>query len=110
MARFARVVAAGVPHHVTQRGNGRRVVFETDADRMVYLELLDANAGLHWLDVLGFCLMSNHVHLVVTPRRPESLAQTLRHTHGRYAAYLNARPRLFRPRLAGTLLFLPTRC
>ncbi len=91
MARFARVVAADTAHHVTQRGNARRLVFETDADRLVYLELLEASSRTHHLDVLGFCLMSNHVHLVVTPRQPDSLALALRHTHGRYAAFLNAR-------------------
>ncbi|PWU01004.1 MAG: transposase [Terriglobia bacterium] len=91
MARLARVIAPGVPHHITQRGNARRVVFETDADRLVYLELLDANRRLYGVAILGFCLMSNHVHLVAIPERMGSLALALRHTHGRYAAYLNAR-------------------
>lgn len=91
MARFPRVVSPGVPHHVTQRGNARRPVFETDTDRLIYLALLNTYSPLHQLDVLGYCLMSNHVHLVASPRRPDSLAQTLRHTHGRYAAYWNAR-------------------
>ena len=91
MARMARVVAIGVPHHVTQRGNSRRPVFETDGDRLVYLQLLRLNCQAHELSVLGFCLMSNHVHLVVVPRRAESMALALRHTHGRYASYLNAR-------------------
>ena len=91
MARMARVVATGVPHHVTQRGNSRRQVFETDSDRLVYLQLLRLNCQAHELSVLGFCLMTNHVHLVVTPNRAESMALAMRHTHGRYASYLNAR-------------------
>jgi putative transposase len=91
MARFARVVAAGLPHHVTQRGNARRCIFESDADRLVYLQLLDSHCRLYGLAVLGFCLMSNHVHLVVIPERSAALALALRQTHGRYAAYLNAR-------------------
>jgi putative transposase len=91
MARLARVVAIGTPHHVTQRGNDRRWVFETDADRLVYLQLLQLNCQAHDLSVLGFCLMSNHVHLVVIPRHPDSMALALRHAHGRYASYLNAR-------------------
>lgn len=91
MARFPRVVSPGVPHHVTQRGNARRLVFETDTDRLIYLELLNTYSQLHRLDLLGYCLMSNHVHLVASPCQPDSLAQTLRHTHGRYAAYWNAR-------------------
>jgi putative transposase len=91
MARFARVVAAGVPHHLTQRGNARRIIFNSDADRLVYLNLLEADSRLHGLAVLGFCLMSNHVHLVVLPNRAESMALALRHAHGRYASYLNAK-------------------
>lgn len=90
MARFARVVAVDVPHHLTQRGNARRTVFENDADRIVYLEMLQADSPLYRLSIAGFCLMSNHVHLVVTPQRPDALALALRHTHGRYATYLNA--------------------
>jgi putative transposase len=79
------------PHHVTQRGNGRRVVFETDNDRLVYLGLLQQHARLQRLAILGYCLMPNHVHLVVVPEREGSLRTALRNAHGRYAAYLNAR-------------------
>lgn len=91
MARFARVVAAGLPHHVTQRGNARRIIFESDTDRLVYLDLLESNCELHGLSVLGFCLMSNHVHLIVVPEQADSMALALRHAHGRFASYLNAR-------------------
>jgi putative transposase len=79
------------PHHVTQRGNGRRVVFETDNDRLVYLGLLQQHAKLQRLAVLGYCLMPNHVHLIVVPEREASLQTALRNAHGRYALYLNAR-------------------
>jgi putative transposase len=79
------------PHHVTQRGNGRRVVFETDNDRMVYLGLLQQHARLRRLAILGYCLMPNHVHLIVVPQREDSLRTALRNAHGRYAAYLNTR-------------------
>jgi len=91
MARFARVVATGLPHHVTQRGNARRIIFESDADRLVYLQLLQSNCESYALSVLGFCLMSNHVHLIVVPESAEAMALALRHAHGRYASYLNAR-------------------
>jgi len=90
MARLARVVAVGVPHHVTQRGNARQVVFSTDADRLVYLDLLRRNCALHHLAVVGYCLMSNHVHLIVIPRASQSLPLALKHAHGRYAVYFNA--------------------
>jgi REP element-mobilizing transposase RayT len=56
-----------VAHHVTQRGNGRRFLLESDADRRVYLDLLRENLALHELLLVGYCLMSNHVHLIVIP-------------------------------------------
>jgi putative transposase len=91
MARFARVVVVDVAHHVTQRGNARQIILSDEADRVAYLELLRQYSELHSLWLLGYCLMSNHVHLIVVPRNSEALAQTLKHTHGRYAAYWNAR-------------------
>ena len=91
MARLPRVVIVDVPHHVTQRGNSRQVIFSSDADRFTYLELLRQHCELYRLSLLGYCLMSNHVHLIVVPRTAPSLAQALKHTHGRYATYWNAR-------------------
>jgi len=67
VARLARVVAVDVPHHVTQRGNARQCILDSDADRMVYLDLLRRYAQLHELSLVGYCLMSNHVHLVAIP-------------------------------------------
>jgi putative transposase len=90
MARFARVVVVDVPHHVTQPGNARQVILSGEGDRMAYLELLRQSCELHRLSLLGYCLMSNHVHLIVVPSTAEALAQTLKHTHGRYASYWNA--------------------
>ena len=91
MARFARVVALDTPHHVTQRGNGRSVILESDVDRLVYLDLLRRHCRLYRLSLAGYCLMSNHVHLIVIPERPDSLCRALKQTHGRYAAYFNSR-------------------
>jgi putative transposase len=91
MARLARVVAADTPHHVTQRGNARREVFYSDNDRLVYLSLLQHHSKVARLEILGYCLMSNHVHLITVPRAPDALARALHHTHGRYAIYLNSR-------------------
>src|SRR5438874_6360640 len=89
MARLARVIALDVPHHVTQRGNARRYILDSDSDRLVYLDLLRHSCQLYKLSLLGYCLMSNHVHLVVTPRSTDSLALALKDTHGRYATYWN---------------------
>jgi len=90
MARIARVVAVDVAHHVTQRGNARQGILAEDAERQVYRDLLRRAVAQHGLSVLGYCLMSNHVHLVVIPRRAEALAAALKEVHGRYAAYWNA--------------------
>jgi putative transposase len=90
MARLARVVAADVPHHVTQRGNARRFLLACDADRKVYLDLLREDMETSKVSLIGYCLMSNHVHLVVVPTRVEGLAKALKRTHGRYASYWNA--------------------
>jgi putative transposase len=91
MARFARIVVEDIAHHVTQRGNARQVIFSSDSDRTTYLELLRHYSDLHRLALLGYCLMSNHVHLIVVPRAAKALAQALKHAHGRYASYWNAR-------------------
>ena len=89
MPRVARVVIADVAHHVTQRGNGRQFILATDAERLVYLDLVRQAVRVHELSVVGYCLMSNHVHLVVIPRRTEALAEAFHQVHGRYASYWN---------------------
>src|SRR5271156_2673475 len=93
MARLARVVVVGVPHHITQRGNNHQYMLNADPDRLVYLDLLEQNAALYGFSLLGYCLMSNHVHLVGVPRLPTLLARTLKGTHGRFATQWNARHR-----------------
>jgi putative transposase len=90
MARLARLSIVNVPHHVTQRGNARQFILATDAERGVYLDLLRKYVELYALSLLGYCLMSNHVHLVVIPRTSDALATAMKQTHGRYAAYWNA--------------------
>ena len=85
-----RVVVANIPYHVTQRGNARQFLLTDDAARLVYLDLLSTYLELYGLSLLGYCLMSNHVHLVLISRKAESLALALKQTHGRYAAFWNA--------------------
>src|SRR5262245_20811294 len=92
MARLPRVVVVDVPHHVTQRGNARQVILGSDAQRSTYLELLREYSHLYGMSLLGYCLMSNHVHLIVVPRTPIALSQRLKQAHGRYASYWNAQP------------------
>jgi putative transposase len=73
MTRLARVVAVGVPHHVTQRGYARQFILAGDADHKVYLGLLRQSIELHSLAVMGYCLMSNHVHLINDPGQQKLL-------------------------------------
>ena len=87
--RRARIVVPGLAHHVTQRGNYRQQVFFTDVDRRFYLSALREEASAHGLRFLAYCLMTNHVHLVVVPATIDSLARTLRQVHSRYALNLN---------------------
>jgi putative transposase len=81
MGRFNRVVAVDLPHHVTQRGNGRRFIWDCDADRAVYLKLLHENMDLYGVELIGYCLMSNHVHLIAIPTKVEGLAEALKQIH-----------------------------
>lgn len=90
MGRLPRVVIVDVPHHVTQRGNARQKIFAGDTDRVTYLELLREYSQFYRLSLLGYCLMSNHVHLIVLPQAPDALSQSLKQAHGRYASYWNA--------------------
>jgi putative transposase len=91
MPRMQRIVAPGVAHHITQRGNNRRAIFETNEDRLAYLGLLHHYSRIHQLRILGYCLMPNHVHLIAMPDHAHSMPRTLQSVHGRYSAYLNAR-------------------
>ena len=89
MPRFARVVIPDQPHHVTQRGNNRQAVFFVEDDYRVYLEILAEQAEKFSLSIDGYCLMPNHVHLIVTPQGQDSLAKGVGRTHFRYTQYVN---------------------
>ena len=91
MPRRDRCILAGVACHVTQRGVDRRDTFSADADRETYLGLMRQNLEDAEVGLLGWCLMTNHVHLIAMPRREDSLSVLLRRVHGRYAQYYNAR-------------------
>ena len=73
MPRIARVVGVGHPHHVTQRGNYRQDLFESNEDRERYLSLVKSESHRHGLKILSYCLMSNHVHFLVVPQNENAL-------------------------------------
>ena len=89
MARIARTIAVGYAHHITQWGNNHENVFFTDADRRLYLQILQEQADRSGLEIIGYCLMSNHVHIVAVPHREDSLAKAIGGTHLRYTQYIN---------------------
>ena len=91
MARLARLVVPGLPHHVTQRGNGRARTFFDDDDYALYRDLLAQACREADVEVWAWCLMPNHVHLILVPADEDGLRQALAGTHRRYAGIIHAR-------------------
>jgi putative transposase len=92
-ARQARLVAKNMPHHVIQRGNRRQKVFFEKHDRQFYLGLLEDKAKKYQVQVWAYCLMDNHIHLIVVPDQEKSLAQAIGETHKEYTRMVNFRER-----------------
>jgi putative transposase len=91
MARLARVVIPGYPHHVTQRGNGRARTFFSDVDYALYRDLLAEHCRAANIEVWAWCLMPNHVHLILVPSDADGLRRALAAVHRRYAGIIHAR-------------------
>ena len=91
MARLARVVAAKLPHHVTQRGNRRQQVFFGDKDYAHYIALLAEGCREAKTAVWAYCLMPNHVHLILIPSDKDGLRAALGEAHRRYTRHINQR-------------------
>ncbi len=91
MARLARIVIPGTPHHITQRGNRKLPVFFSDEDRTAYLSLIGEACRAQGTACLGWCLMDNHVHLILVPQTADGLRATLAEAHRRYSQRINER-------------------
>jgi putative transposase len=89
--RISRAVAPGYPHHVTQRGNRRQQTFFSDDDYQAYLDLIHEFCTAYAVELWGYCLMPNHVHLIVVPGSDESLALAVGKAHLRYSRLVNFR-------------------
>lgn len=89
MARIARVVATGYPHHIIQRGNNREKIFHDEEDRERYLSFLKKYSGKWGCPVLAYCLMTNHVHLLTRPTTDESLYKMMQGVTLCYTQYIN---------------------
>ncbi len=91
MARIARVVAPGYPHHITQRGNRRQTTFFCDEDYLAYIDLLAEWCRKYQVDIWAWCLMPNHVHLIAVPQTEDGLARAVGEAHRRYTRRINFR-------------------
>ena len=91
MARLARIVIPGIPHHVTQRGNRRATVFWGDDDYAAYLDLVKEAAIQVGSEIWAYCLMPNHVHMIVVPRDEKGLRGLFADVHRQYTRRINAR-------------------
>jgi putative transposase len=85
MPRQARTVFAGVPRHIAQRGNRREDIFYTDEDREVYLGWLQNYCQIHKVEILAYCLMTNHIHLITQPKTEAGLQLVLKPQDMRYS-------------------------
>ena len=91
MPRLARLVVPGIPHHVTQRGNRRQPTFFSDADYRLYRRLLGEWCGKAGTAIWAWCLMPNHVHLILVPSHEDGLRAALGEAHRRYTRHVNQR-------------------
>lgn len=91
MARIARVIAPGYPHHITQRGNRRQQTFFCDDDYLCYIELMAQWCKKYHVEIWSWCLMPNHVHLIAVPDNEDSLARAIGEAHRRYTRRINFR-------------------
>jgi putative transposase len=102
------MVVAGLPHHVTQRGNRREAVFFEDGDHDIYCDLLAEQTRKAEVEVWAYCLMPNHVHLILIPTRADGLGLAVGEAHRRYTNFINARGRwtghLFQSRFASVAM------
>ena len=91
MTRIARVVIPGLPHHITQRGNGGQKVFFSDDDYRLYLDLLQKNCTDSGVACWAYCLLPHHIHAILVPSDADGLRGALAVTHRSYAGILNGR-------------------
>ena len=91
MPRRPRIVIPGFPHHITQRGNYKQIVFREVEDFERYCYWVNKYAALYGLEILAYCLMSNHIHFIAVPHHSNSLALTFKTAHMRYAQHANTK-------------------
>jgi putative transposase len=88
-----RIAVSGCPHHVTARGNRREPIFFEDGDQDIYCDMLAEHAREADVEVWAYCLMPNHVHLILRPGDENGLSKAVGATHRRWANFINGRSR-----------------
>jgi putative transposase len=89
MPRKPRFYLPGLPAHVIQRGNSRQPVFYESVDYQAYLAWLKEGADKHGCAIHAYCLMTNHVHLLLTPESQEAISKTIQFVGRHYVPYIN---------------------
>ncbi|HEY9216718.1 MAG TPA: transposase [Phenylobacterium sp.] len=91
MARLARVVVPGLAHHITQRGNRRERIFLRPGDEQAYRAFLAEQLRRFEVEAWAYCLMPNHVHLILVPATESGLSLAVGEAHRRYTSFINDR-------------------
>ena len=108
MARLSRITVPDIPHHVTQRGNRRLRLFDGPDDYALYRDLMADRCRANGVACWAYCLMPNHVHLILAPATAVGLSRAVGEAHRRYTAFVNARARvtghLFQSRFASVAM------
>ncbi|OPY04378.1 MAG: Transposase IS200 like protein [Syntrophus sp. PtaB.Bin001] len=111
MPRISRIVAVDFPHHVTQRGVRSMDIFQSDEERRQYLQFIKEEAERSAIDILAWCLMTNHVHFIAVPHTETSFARGFGEAHNRYTRMKNfqdnTRGYLFQGRFGSCVLDEP---
>lgn len=91
MARIARIEVLNCPHHVIQRGNRSQDVFFSEEDKKFYIDILKLQKKLFGFEVWAYCLMDNHVHLIIVPGKEGGMAQGVAEVNRLYTRMINFR-------------------
>lgn len=89
MARRPRLFVADIPCHVVQRGNNRSPIFFSDDDYLFFLDVLQEAKHKHPCFIYGYCLMTNHFHLLIQPKEKNNISLLMKLLGAKYVRYVN---------------------
>ena len=91
MPRLPRIILPGIPQHIIQRGNNRQVCFASEQDYRAYLYWLKDYSEKHQVKIHAWVLMTNHIHLLVTPITENGVSLMMQDLGRQYVRYFNDR-------------------